>query len=156
MSYLEERTLRFIDVTDNPDPTIKPVDNNQPITDFEDEKVKIKNKYATKKKAQLDNLHASVRAHIASSTALLLPRFALVSCPRFFTPLSSYLGSFIHLLLFFTYPGTPTALLSHLVPTSVLESLAILLSLSLLGPTPSYFAYISLKTFKQALFNKFL
>lgn len=53
--YFEERVLRFIDVTDNPELTIEPVDNNQPIMDSEDEKLKKQNKRAAKRKAQLDN-----------------------------------------------------------------------------------------------------
>lgn len=40
LRYLEEGALRFDDVFDNPNLTIKPVDNGQPIIDFEDEKVK--------------------------------------------------------------------------------------------------------------------
>ena len=40
LGYLEEGALRFVDVTDNPDLTIEPVDNGQPITDSEDEKMR--------------------------------------------------------------------------------------------------------------------
>ena len=40
VGYLEERASRFVDVTDDPDLTIEPVDNGQPITDFEDKKVR--------------------------------------------------------------------------------------------------------------------
>ena len=75
LSYLEERASWFVDVTDNPDLTIEPVDNSQPITDSKDEKIRKQNKCAAKKKAQLNNLRAPVRTPTAGSTALVL------SCP---------------------------------------------------------------------------
>ena len=37
---LEEKALQFVDIIDNPNLTIKPVDNTQPITNFENKKVK--------------------------------------------------------------------------------------------------------------------
>ena len=46
----QEGAPRFVNATDNPDLTIEPVDNNQPITDSKDEKVRKKNKCAAKRK----------------------------------------------------------------------------------------------------------
>lgn len=40
MGYLEEGALWLVDVTDDPDLMIEPVDNGEPISDSEDEKVK--------------------------------------------------------------------------------------------------------------------
>lgn len=44
LGYLEKRALWFVDVTDNPDLMIEPVNNGQPITDSKDEKVRKQNK----------------------------------------------------------------------------------------------------------------
>lgn len=40
LGYFDQKVLSFVDVTDNPDLTIKPVENGQSITNSEDEKVK--------------------------------------------------------------------------------------------------------------------
>lgn len=40
LDYFEEGTPWFINITDTPNFTIESVDNDQPIIDFEDEKVK--------------------------------------------------------------------------------------------------------------------
>lgn len=78
LGYLEEGALRFVDVTDNSDLTIEPVDNNQPITDSKDGKMRKQNKGAVMKKVQLDNLRALIRAPASDSAALLLSCLALV------------------------------------------------------------------------------
>lgn len=49
LDYLEERAPRFIDVTDNPDLIIKPINNDQPILNSKDEKVMKRNKRVAKK-----------------------------------------------------------------------------------------------------------
>ena len=81
LGYLEEGAPRFIDVTDNLDFTIEPVDNGQPITDSEDEKVRKQNERVAKRKARLDNLHAAMWAPAAGSAALSSSCPAPVSRP---------------------------------------------------------------------------
>ena len=135
LSYLEERELRFVDVTDNQDLIIEPVDNGQPITDSEDEKMRKQNKRAAKKKARLDNLRAPVRAPAAGSAAFLLSR------PESSTRLS----------LFLARPGTPTALSSRFMPAPISRSPAVLSLLSVLSQSPPHLASTALRTFKRAL-----
>lgn len=96
------------------------------------------NKRVAKKKTELDNLRTYVQAPAADSAALLS------SCPR----------SPTYLLSFPTSSGTPTALLSCLVPASVPRSLAILLLFAVLGPTSPHLVSTALRTFKQALSDK--
>lgn len=60
LDYLEKRAVWFINITDKPKLAIKPEDNNQPITDSEDEKVKKRLECATKKKVQRNTLCASI------------------------------------------------------------------------------------------------
>lgn len=93
LSYLKERALRFVDVTDNLDLKIEPIDNSQPITDSEDEKVRKLNKCVAKRKTQLNNLCTPVRALITGSAAVLLSCPALLSCLGSSAPLSSFSGS---------------------------------------------------------------
>lgn len=95
LGYLEEREPRFVDVTDKPDFIIETVDNSQPITDFENEKVRKQNKRVAKRKRQLDNLCVSIHAFAASFATLLLSHCAYIYCFISFTPLLSYFRSFI-------------------------------------------------------------
>lgn len=90
LGYLKERALRFVNVTDNLDLKIETVDNCQPITDSEDKKVRKQNKGVAKRKMQLDNLRAPVRAHATGSAAVLLSHPALDSCLESSAPLSSF------------------------------------------------------------------
>ena len=136
--------------------TIEPVDNNQLITDSEDEKVRKKNKCTVKRKTRLNNLHASMQAFAAGSTALSLPCLTLVSCPRSSAPLLSRLGSPTCLLPFNVCPGTSTALLCCSVPTPVSRFPAFLSPFPMLDPTTSYLAFTALRIFKQALSEKSL
>lgn len=115
----------FIDVTDDSDLTIEPVDNCQPITDSENETIRKENKRATKKKMQLNNLHAPIRALAASSTTRLLFCPAFVSCLGSFAPLLSYFTFLTYLLPLLACLGNSTILLSSLMPTLVLGSLAV-------------------------------
>ena len=138
LDYLEKRVSRFVDVTNNSNLTIKPVDNGQPITDSKDKKVKKKNKHAAKKKAQLDNLRPPVRASIAGSAVLLLSRPRSPTC----------------LLLLPTCLGTLTALSSYFVSAPVLGSSAVWWPFLVLSPTSSHLASTAVRTFKQALSDK--
>ena len=140
LDYLEEGALRFVDITNNPDLTIEPMDNGQPITDSEDEKVRKQNKRTARRKTELNNLRAAVRDPAPGFTALL----------------SSYPGSLTCWLPLPARPGTPTALLSRLVRVPVPGSPAVLLPLPVLGPTPPHLASTAFRTFKQALSDEFL
>lgn len=114
------------------------------------------NKHRAKRKVGLDNLCASMRALIVSFIAFLLSCFTLISCPR--SPallLSSFKSPFCQSHLF-AFSRNFTALLSHLVPILVSESLVILLSLFVLGPAPPYLTFKALRIFKQAFLDKFL
>ena len=156
LSYLEKKALRFVDITDNPDLTIKPVDNGQPITDSKDKKMKKQNKHAAKKKAQLDNLHAPVRASAAGSATFLLSWLASISCSKSATSLSSRSGSLTCLSPLPTCLETPTTLLSCSMPAPILGFLVVLLHFPMLGLVPPYLISIAFKTFKQSLSDKFL
>lgn len=92
---------------------------------------------------RLNNLRASIQALTISFAAFQLPYFALVSYHKFFAFLLSYLRSLIYLL-------------SCSLPIPVLRSSIVLLFFLELDATPSYFAFIALKIFKQALSDKFL
>lgn len=116
MGYLEEGALRFIDVTNNPDLTIELLSNGQPITDSKDEKVKKPNKHAAKRKVRLNNLYTLVWAPAAGFATLSLSYPAFVSYLRSSASLLSRLGS-------------PTPLLSRLVPALALRPMPALLSL---------------------------
>ena len=81
MSYLEEGTPWFVDITDKLELAIEPEDDGQPITDSEDEKVRKRLKRATKRKSRRNNLCVLVRqALVAGSVTLLLSVSALLSC----------------------------------------------------------------------------
>ena len=144
LGYLEEQAPRFVDVTDKPELTIKPEDNDQPITDTKDEKEKKGLKCNTKRKAQCDNLYVLMRqAFAASSTAPLLSRSTvLVLLSHLPISALSY-----PLVLVSLSPPLP-ALLSLLVPT--------LLSRSMLGPTPTHLTSSVLRIFKRALSDELL
>lgn len=109
-----------------------------------------------KKKAQLDNSRAFIQDSAAGSTAFLLFYLAFVSCFRFLAPLSSYLRSLTYLSPLFASSGTLTALLSYFIPALVSKSLAVFSFLSMFGPTPSYLAFTTLKTFKKTLLDTLL
>lgn len=143
-----------MDITDNSDLTIEPVDNVESITDFKGERVIKKNEYRAKRKAQLDNLRVPKRAPTASSTNFLLFRLLLISWLRSHPLLSSCLGSPTCLLPLLAQFQTFTALSSRFVPAPVFESLAVLLPFPMLGPTPQHLASTAFKTFKQALSNE--
>ena len=123
------------------------MDNNQLITDFENEKVRKKNKCTVKRKAQLDNLRALVQALAAGSAALLSSCLALVFCLRSLAPLSSCLGSPTCLLLLLACFETPTTS-SRFLPLSVLRSPAVLLAFFVLCPAPPHLASTVLRIFK--------
>lgn len=135
LGYFKERVPRFVNVNDNRDLMIEPVDNGQVITDSEDEKMRKQNKHTDKKKTQLDNLRAPVLALVASSATLLL------YCP----------GSPTCLLPLLACRKTPIALLSYFLPAPVPRSLAVLSPLLVLSSTPLHLASIALRIFKQAL-----
>ena len=60
---------------------IKPEDNDQPITDFKDKKIKKKLKCVAKRKTQYNTLCISIWQTLAAgSTAFLLSGLALLSC----------------------------------------------------------------------------
>lgn len=124
------------------------MDNNQQIIDFKDEKVRKQDKCAAKKKTRLNNLCDSIQALIASSTAFLLSYLATVFYLASPTFLFSCLVSFTYWLFFFAYLRIAVTLLSYSMLTLVLESPAVLLLFSVLGPTFPYLASIALKTFK--------
>lgn len=77
LGYLEKRALRFIDITDKLGLAIKPeqVENNQPIKDSENEKIKTRLECVAKRKTRHDYFRALVRTSAASSTS------SLSSCP---------------------------------------------------------------------------
>lgn len=135
LAYLKKRVLQFVDITNNTDLTIEPVDNGQPITDSKDEKVRKQNKRAVKRKTQLNNLHASEQAPATSFAALLLSYSASVFCFKSFAPLLSCLRSL-------------TYFLSYLMPAPIPESLAVLLLFLVFGPALLYLAFTVLRTFK--------
>lgn len=140
LNDFQKGVSQFVDVTNNLDLTNESVDNDQPIRDSEDEKIRKQKKCAAKTKVQLDNLHTSIRALVASFTTLFL------SCSRSSTCLSSLSACF----------GIATALLSHLMLTPVPRSLIILLFFAVLSLTSPQLAFIALKTFKQTLLDKLL
>ena len=154
MGYLEERASQFVPVTDDQDLTIEPVDNDQPITDSEVEKVRKQNKDVAKRKMQLNNLCAHVWAPAAGFAALSLSRPASVSCSESSAFLSSCPGSPTRLLLLLAYLRTPTAFSSRLVPAPVLGSPAVLLPFPVVGPSSLYLASTAFRTFKRALSNE--
>lgn len=154
LGYLELGAPQFIDVINNPDLTIEPVNNNLAITNFEVEKVKKQNKYAAKRKARLNNLCDPVRALAASSAALFLSCPTLVFYCGSFAPLLSCLESPTFLSLLFACPETAIALLSCLVPAPVPEFLAVLLFLSMLDLTLPHLVSTAAKIFKQVLSDK--
>lgn len=149
LGYFEERTPRFVNITENPNLTTKPIDNGQPIIDSEDEKIRKQNKRVAKRKAQLNNLYALMRAPTADSAAWLLSSPTLISCLESLT-------------LLLSCPWSPTYLsplstpISHLVPTPIPTSLALLFLLLVLGPAPPYLASSVLRIFKQVLSDKLL
>lgn len=109
-----------------------------------------------KRKTQLDNLCALLRASAAGSAAFLLSYPAAIFCFGSLASLLSCLGSFTCLLPLLAYPRTFTTLLFCLVSASVPRSLAVLLPFFVLGPIPLYLTSITRKTFKQALSDKAL
>ena len=143
LGYFEERAPWFVNVTNNRDLTIEPVDNNQTITEFEDEKMRKQNKRAAKRKARLDKLSTPMRTPVASSAALLSSRPTLVSCHGSSAPLSSCLRFL-------------TRLLSCPMPAPVPRSPAVLLPLHVLGSAPLHLVSSTLRIFKQALSNELL
>lgn len=156
LDYLEERAPRVVEIIDNLDLTIELVNNGQQITDSENEKMKKKNKCAAKRKAQLDNLFALVRAPAASFAALLLSYSALISCPKFFTPLLSRFGCSTYLLPLLACPEILITSFSRLVPTLVPVFSAILLLFFVLGSILLHLTSKAFKAFKQALLYEFL
>lgn len=140
--------LRFVDVTDNLDLMIEPVDNNQPIMDSKDGKMRKQNKRAGKKKAQLDSLSAPVWNLIASSATFLLFCVTLICCFGSPALLSSCFGSSTCLSPFFACLETPIALSSRFLPTLILGSSAILLPFFMLSAASCHLASIALKTLK--------
>lgn len=154
LGYLKEGVPQFVAVIDDPDLTIKLVDNGQPITDFEDKKVRKQNEYAAKKKAPINNLCVFLQVSATGSAALLLFCFIPVSFPGSPASLLSCPRSPTCLLPLFACLETLTALSSHLVSAPVPKSPAVLLLLPVLSPVSSHLTSIALKTFKQALSNK--
>ena len=154
--YHEEETPQFLYVTDNSDLTMEPMDNGQPITDFEDEKVRKKNEWVAKTKTQPEDLWVSVRALASNSAALLssFPTFDFcLESPAF---LLSYCRSSNCLFLLHSCFGTSTALSSCLLPALVLISLADLMMLLFLNQAHHYLGFTALSSFKQTLSNEFL
>ena len=149
LSYLEEVVPQFIDVTNNSNLRIEPVDNSQSNRDFKNEKVRKKNKRAAKRKTKLNNLRAPMRVPAASSAALLLSCSALVSRP-------ALVFHFRSLALLLSCPRSHTCLLSRSLPTIVPGSPAVLLPLLVLGLAPPHLAFTALKIFKLALSDEFL
>ena len=60
LHYFEERAPRFVDFTNKPELAIEPEDDNQPITDFQDEKAKKRLERAAKKKKRRNNLYIHI------------------------------------------------------------------------------------------------
>lgn len=120
---------------------------------FEDKKIRKKNKHVAKKKVQPDNVCAPVQATTTGFAAFLFFCLAFISCFEFSASLSSCFRSRTCLLPLSPYPGIPTASLSCLMPASVLRSPAILSPLPILGLTPPNFASTTLRAFKQVLSN---
>lgn len=109
------------------------------------------NKCTAKKKTQHINFCTLIRAPTAGSTAFLSSCSTSVSYPGSRAPLLSRPRSSTCLLPFFTHPGIPIALLAYFMPTSVLESLAVLLLFLVLSSTPPHLVFTTLRTLKQAL-----
>lgn len=66
-------------VIDNPNLTIKPVNNNQPIINSKNKKRRKENKHIAKKKVQLNNLHTLVQAFTTGFVAFLFFYLASIS-----------------------------------------------------------------------------
>ena len=126
------------------------------MTDFKDEKVRKQNKRAAKRKAQLDNLYAPIRAFADSSAAFSLFCLAFISHPGSPAFLLSCLRSFNYLFFFCAYFRTFTALSSRLLPALVFESPAVLSPLLMLDPASFYLASTAFRTFKQVLLDDLL
>lgn len=124
--------------------------------DFEDEKVRKQNKRAAKKKMQLDNLRASIRAPAASSVAFLSSLLTTVSYLGFSAPFSFCLGSLTCLSSLLTCPGTHIAFLFCFLPAPVPESLAVFSFLLVLGPVSPHLTFTTFRIFKRALSDELL
>lgn len=132
------------------------MDNNQPVTDFEDKNVKKQNKRAVKRKPRLINLLAFVRALATGFAAPLLSHCAPVSCFGSPASLTFCPGSSTCLSPLFPCLRTRSALSSRLVSALVPRSQAILSSLPMLSSTPPHLTSTALRIFKQTLLNKSL
>lgn len=157
-SCLKRKALRFIDVIDNLDLTIKLIDNCQLIIHSKNEKMKNSNECIVKKKARLNNFHAFMQALTASFAAFLLFYLAFIFSFRSSTFLLLYLRSstlllffFVFILLFYLVP----ALLSHFMPILISLFLVVLLFFFEFCLIPSYLAFSIFKTCKQVLSKKF-
>ena len=180
LKYFEEKAPRFVDVTDKLELAIEPKVDNQPITDFKNEKVRKGLKRAAKRKARRNNLCVLLRqAFITGSVAFLLLGPALSSCSPMFASLSCHKLLNLSLSCFpvpalLSCPGLPIPLLFRLfvpallsyssVPTLLSLFVPALLSLPVpalvscfvLGPNPTWLTSSTLITFKQALSNESL
>lgn len=145
---LKKKLLQFVDVTENSDLIIEPVNNCHTITDFKDKKMRKYIKGAIKRKTQLDNPRTALQAPAAGSVGLLLPYFTLVSGLKSPFPLLSFFRSPTCLSSLPTCLETFVALLSRLIPAPIPESLVVLLSVFMLSPILSYLVFTALKTFK--------
>lgn len=61
LSYLKKRVLGSVDIINKLKLPINPKDNNQPITNSENKKMRKRLEYATKKNERHDNLCATIR-----------------------------------------------------------------------------------------------
>lgn len=134
---------QFVDVINDPDLTIKLINNSQLIINFKDKKMRKQNKRVAKKKMQRNNFCAFIQAPAASSTAVLLFYPTFVSCSK--SP--AYLAS---------CSGSLTYLLSCLILAPVPKSPAIFLSFSILDPAFFHLTFTALRIFKQSLSNELL
>ena len=163
--YLEEESLRFIDVTDlelNVKPAV--VDNiGQVVPDFEEEVVKKKNKHAAKRKKRLAKLCALVGSLLSSrpkSFLLLLscsvpaPVSALVPAPM---PTLVPVTISAPVLAPFSCLGYPIVLLYGCMPAPPAISCrgipAFMSPLFMLG-LPLLLGPLSLRTFQRSLSDK--
>lgn len=182
MSYLEEGVPWFVDVTDESKLAIEPkqVENGQPITDSENEKIKKRLKCIAKRKTWRNNFRALVQAlaagsatfslsHPGISTLLLscsMPALlsrsvpaASLSCSRSSTPLSSrlvpaLLSHFVSTALSSVRTLAARLLLS--TPVSCTRTLTTLLFHLVLSPTLTHLTFLALRTYNQVLSNESL
>ena len=135
LGYLEEGTLRFVNVTNKLELAIGPEDNGQPITNSKDEKVRKKLECVAKRKTQRNNLYTPMQqAFNASSVAFLLSGLALLSYLLGFALLFCFGLS----TLLFSCSSMPILSFCLESPTPLLSCLLISVVLSCLGlPTLS-------------------